>query len=126
VNWNSKQASRLHNYTVQVDPWSTYPPSWETVALSASNAQVQKDGASWTFTGNVVNDSGKELSGETVVIAVLDAQNKLVATNYTFVWPEGDTFPNGATSNYEVTVYLDPNADTTGYTYQVLVQGDVK
>ncbi|KAF0107935.1 MAG: hypothetical protein FD146_1233 [Anaerolineaceae bacterium] len=126
VNWSTKQASRVDRATVQVDPWSTYPSSWEVVALAASNEQVVKNGADWTFIGSVTNNSGQALSGETVIVAVHDAQGNLVASSYSYVTPDGDAIANGQTSAYEVSVYLDPAADTAGYTTQTIVQGDVK
>jgi hypothetical protein len=126
VNWSTKQASRVDSATVQVDPWSTYSSSWEVVALTASNEQVVKDGADWTFVGSVTNNSGQALSGATVIVAVYDAQGNLVATSYSYISPDGDAIANGQTSAYEVGIYLDPAADTTGYTTQTIVQGDVK
>lgn len=126
VNWNEKQASRISRYTIQFDPWATYPSTWETVTLNTSNDQIRMDGATWKFSGEVVNFSGWELSGETVIVALYDAQGILVASTYTYISPEGESIANGQTNSYEVSLYIDPTADTTGYTYRTFAQGDVK
>jgi hypothetical protein len=126
VNWNAKQASRVSSFTVRFDPWATYTPSWEVVALGSTGDQVSKDGATWTFSGSILNNSGRSLSGETIIIAVRDAQGKLIGTTYSYVSPDGDAIAGGQTTFYEVSLYLDPTADTTGYTFQTIVQGDVK
>jgi hypothetical protein len=87
---------------------------------------VQKDGATWTFNGNIINTSDKSLSGATVVVMVIDAQNKLVAMQYTSIFPNGDAIEPGETNAYSVSVDLDPAADATGFTSTTVIVGDVK
>jgi hypothetical protein len=65
------------------------------------------------------------LSTETVVVAIYDGQGSLVATNDTYISPTGDSIASGEASSYEVTIYLDPNVDATGFTFKTIVQGDV-
>jgi hypothetical protein len=125
VNWNAKQASRLSRFTVQADPGGTYPLSGEVVTVTTSNDQVQKDGGIWSFNGNVVNDSGKTLNSETAVVSVYDSGGNLVATGSAYI-SATDVIASGQTDIYNLTIYLDPNIDASGFTYTTTVQGDVQ
>ncbi|MFA5873281.1 MAG: hypothetical protein WC832_04885, partial [Anaerolineales bacterium] len=126
VNYNPDQAALVSTYSSQFDTWYTSPPSNEFVDLVATDGTVQKDGATWTFDGSVSNTSGRNLSGATVVVMVMDGQNKLVAMEYTSINPTGDAIAADETNTYSVSVYLDPAADATGFTTTTLVVGDVK
>ncbi len=126
VNFNSNQASLVNTSSAQADPWFTTPPTNELVDLSATGETVQKNGTTWTFDGSVTNSSGKSLSGATVVVMVMDAQNKLVAMEYTSISPTGDAIAAGETNTYSVSISLDPAADATGFTTTTVVIGDVK
>ncbi len=126
VNTIQEQADALDHYTVQVDPDSTYPTSFEFVALETANGEGTHGGDQvWTFTGEVTNTSDKPLSSFTVVIGIYDGE-ALVATYWTSVYPEGDAMAPGGTLPYEVTVYLDPGVDGTQYQFQTYVQGYVR
>jgi len=124
VNNSDTQAGRVSAYTVQTDPYSTYPSMYEVFALTTKNDQVQKDSDSWTITGDVTNNSSQKLSSETVIVAIYDDGN-LVATDYTYISPTGESIASGETNSYEVTIYLDPNVDASDFTFQTIVQGDV-
>ena len=126
VNWNLKLSSQIQGFTVRVDPSFTYVPTWEVVPLNSNNDVVTIEGGSWTINGNVLNTSGKELSGETVVVSIYDPQGKLVTTTSTRISPEGEAITDGQNSNYEVVLYFAPNVDVSGYTYRTIVQGEVK
>lgn len=126
VDGNAKQASRIVRATVQTDPWYTSPAPHEMVFLTAFGSEILQQGAEWTFRGSFTNDSGRDLIGATVVIAVYDGQRTLAATASAYLVPAGDRIAPGQTVPYEVTILLDPRADTAGYAYQVIVQGEVK
>jgi len=126
VNYNPDQAALLDTYTVQPDTGFTSTPYDEFIDLSAPGESVQKEGATWTFNGTVTNTSGKSLSSITVLAMVMDAQNNLIAMEYTTIYPTGDAIAAGETNTYSVSVYLDPAADATGFTTTTLVVGDVK
>lgn len=126
VGDNPNQASLVSTNSAQPDTRRTSPSSYEFIDLSASGETVQKDGATWTFNGNIINTSDKSLSGATVVVMVMDAQNKLVAMQYTSIFPNGDAIEPGETNAYSVSVDLDPAADATGFTTTTVVVGDVK
>ncbi|HEY5156898.1 MAG TPA: hypothetical protein VII93_02910, partial [Anaerolineales bacterium] len=95
VDYNHDQASLVRTSSAQLDTWFTTPPSYEFVDLTATGETVQKDGATWTFNGSVTNTSGKSLSSATVVTMVMDAQNNLLAMEYTTIYPTGDAIAAG-------------------------------
>jgi len=115
----------VSTFTVQTDPYTTYPATYEVVALTTKNDQVQKNSDSWNITGDVTNTSSQNLSSETVVVAIYDGEGNLVATDYTYVSLTGDSIAPGETNSYEVTIYLDPNVDATNFTFKTIVQGEV-
>jgi hypothetical protein len=125
VNYNPDQAALVATYTVQFDPWSTDPPFYSSVALTPTGETIQKTGATWTVAGNITNTTDQNLNGATVVVAVFDPSGTLVAMGYGYVYPDTDVFAPGAGGAYEVFVYFDPAVDTTGYTTQTIVVGDV-
>jgi len=126
INYNPNQASLVNTTTVQADPWFTYPPTSESVDLAATGETISKTDSTWTFDGSVVNSSNKSLSAATVVVMIMDAQNKLIAMEYTSISPTADAIAPGDTNTYTVSVYLDPAANNTGFTTSTLVVGDVK
>lgn len=126
VNHNPNLAALVSTYSTRFDPWFTSPTSNEFLDLSDTDGTVQKDGATWTFDGSVTNTSDMSMSGITVVAMVMDSQNKLVAMEYTTLYPTGDAIVPGETNPYSISVYLNPTADNTGYTTSVMVVGDVK
>jgi hypothetical protein len=125
VNYSDTQAGRVSTFTVQTDPYSTYPSLYDVVVLSTKNDQVQKNSDSWTITGDVTNTSSQKLSSETVIVAIYDGQGNLVATEYDYVYPAGDNIASNETNSYEVTIYLDPDVDAMDFTFQTIIQGDV-
>jgi hypothetical protein len=125
VNWNEEQAALVSSYTAQIDQWSTYPPFTSMVAIDPVGETIQKTGSTWTVTGSFSNESGSPLTGVTVVTSVYDATNTLMAMGYTYVYPTGEVYATGEGGSYEITIYLDPSADTSGYTTQTYIVGDV-
>ncbi len=125
VNYSADQAALVATFTVQFDPWSTYPPLYSSVALSPTGETVQKLGSTWTVAGNVTNTTDQNLIGFTIVVVVYEPSGTLVAMGYDYVYPDTDVFAPGAGGAYEVYVYFDPAVDTSGYTTQTFVVGDV-
>jgi len=56
----------------------------------------------------------------------MDAQNKLVAMEYTSISPTGTAIAPGDSNPYSVSIYLDPAANNSGFTTSTVVIGDVK
>ena len=126
VNGDSTQASRIDHFTVQIDSYSTFETAIESVLMQTTNDNVNKSGAIWTVTGQVKNSSQKNLSSETVVVMVYDKSGALVAANWDDLFPTGDSFVDGDVASYTIDISFDPGADTSGYTFETLVKGDVK
>lgn len=125
VNWNEEQAALVHSYTVQVDYWNTYPPTNMNIGLTPVGETIQKDGSTWVVNGNFTNTTSDGLSGVTSIVAVYDLNGTLVATGYTYSYPDGDAYLPGDSDTYEIYIYLDPEVDATGYTTQTFVVADV-
>lgn len=124
---NADELARVDTYTIQVDPYWTYATSFDVVALeSANEASTDEGDGQVTFTGDVVNSSSEDLSSATVVLALYDTDNNLVSSNWTSVYPEGDTFAAGESLPFELTLSLPPDLDTTNYTFLTFVQGYVQ
>jgi hypothetical protein len=126
VDSNPNQASLVKINSAQLDLGNTYPPSNEFIDLTATGETVEKNGATWTFNGSFTNTSGKNLSSATVEVMVMDAQNKLVAMEYTSISPSGEAIAAGDINTYLVPVSLDPAVDATGFTTTTVIVGDVK
>jgi hypothetical protein len=126
INYNPDQAALVSTWSVQADPWFTYPPTNELVDLTATGETVTKNGATWTVDGSVSNSSNKNLSGITVVVMIKDKMNNLVAMEYTSISPTTEFIAAGETNPYSVSIYLDPAADATAFTTTTLIVGDVK
>jgi hypothetical protein len=126
VNSNPDEASRLDTFTVQIDDYFTFPSSIETAILISSNESIDKFNNQWMIQGKATNSSKKALSSEIVMVSIYDTANFLVAVNYEWISPTGDSISDGEITSYGIVVILDPNTDTTGYTYRVLVKGEVK
>jgi hypothetical protein len=125
VNYSDTQAALVDSYSVQFDTWSTYEPYYSYADLTYSGETVQKSGGSWTVSGTATNSSTNNLSGITVLVAVFDGADNLVAYNYSYSYPEGEFYAPGDTATYDVYLYLDPTADTSGYYTQTVVIGDI-
>ena len=124
INRVSGQAALISGYSAQIDPAETFAPVQPTVSLSSPDAKFQNDFGTLTVTGNFTNSSGKNLSTVTALAVVRDASGRLIATNaISLNPPSGNVFSPNAQGSYKFYVYLDPNADTTGYSYSLLLQG---
>ena len=128
VNGNQSEANRLVHSTVQIDDYFTFPSSIETVPLKSTNDKTAKNepNTEWTVTGQVANNSSKNLSSVTVMVGVYDDKGNPVAVNYDYISPSGDSIAPGDVNSYKIVVVLDPKAEPTGYTVKTLVKGEVK
>ncbi len=125
VGWNDGQAERVDNYTTQIDPYWTYEAPYETVALKTFTVTESKDGDSWNFTGDVTNDSGKDLSWMIVLVAIYDGDT-LVGTDYYSIYPDGDAFTAGSKGSYDISANVDPLLAGKTLSYEFIIQGAVK
>jgi hypothetical protein len=126
VNNNPDLSSQVNAYSIQYDPWFTSITTNEYVELSATGEIVEKVGGTWTFNGDVPNSSGRNLSGATVAILIMDGQNNLIATQFTSIYPSGDAILPGEINTYSVSVNLDPAVDTSNFITETIIIGDIK
>lgn len=128
LNNSSTGAADVYDrYTVQIDRHWTYETSYDIVVLESANDDVGpgSDGII-EAKGDVTNSSDKELSSIAVVVIILDENEVPVAMEWTSIYPEGDSIAKGDTNSFDVSVYLDPDWDTSNYTFQTIIQGYVK
>jgi len=126
VNFNQDQADLVDSYTIRVDRYWSYAPTFDTVELESANEDVGDDGSGIVkATGEVTNSSTKDLSSIVVIVAIYDG-NTLVGMEWTSLYPTGEVYAPGDTATFEVSVYLDPALDTTNFEFTTYVQGYVK
>jgi hypothetical protein len=125
VDSNPEQAAQVRTYTAQIDPWNTTPPMDNYIDLVSTRETVERDGATWILDGTVTNNSGKELNRITVIASILDAQNNLVAMEYTTIFPSGTVIAKGESNSYSVPIFLDPTMDSSEYTTSITAVGEI-
>ncbi len=127
VNSNPDELARVSSYSVQFDAYGTYETSFDVVALETANESSETgSNGRVDFTGDVVNASGEALSSAIVVLALYDAEDNLVISNWTSVYPDGDTFADGESLPFSLSLYLAPDTDTTDWSFRTFVQGYVE
>lgn len=99
--------------------------NYEYVSLNTENdRQEQADGV-WSFSGEVANNSDKQLSWATVVVALYDQQGQLLATGDTDIYGETGLIEAQSTTAYELDLNLPVDLDPAKVTVKTLVQGMV-
>ena len=123
VNYAAGTYDAADSYRVMIDWNWTYVTSTRLADISTSEDANEYDGYQLNFTGKVVNDSGKDLTGATVIVIITDkATGEVVATDYGWIF---DDIANSATADYEVSVYLPEGFDASTVEYEILVKGDL-
>jgi hypothetical protein len=128
VNYNADEAARIDSFTIQVDHYWTYATTSDFVPLETSDEDNAFEAGTWTVTGNVVNSSAHDLSNLVVVVDLHDADDNILAVGSTTVYPQGDdeAIAEDETVPFEMTIYLDPDLDTSDLQFTTYVQGYVK
>ena len=127
VNSNPDELARVSSYSVQFDAYGTYETSFDVVTLETANESSETASSGRVdFTGDVINDSGEALSSAIVILALYDTEDILVISNWTSVYPDGDTIADGDSLPFEISLYLAPDVDTTGWSFRTFVQGYVE
>jgi hypothetical protein len=126
VNNNTAEMSLVDHFTVQIDRSSTSHPTSQSVELKTSNEQLDKsNNPDWILNGKITNTSNQTLTSETVEIAVYDAKNELVASDWNVINPSSGSIVPGDTNKFNLYVYLDPNVDQQSFTYKTFAAGNV-
>lgn len=115
------------SYTVQIDPRSTsiFTSTELFVTLQASNVKVDTSGGGVTLTGNVVNTSAQSVFGVYVIIAVHDANGKLIASDNTLAGDNNLVAPKGKVT-WTLQTQLPANVDPGTLKYDTIVQAQVQ
>jgi len=126
VGWNDDTAIRVDNYTVQMDPdWTIAAVINEVVSLNTVNLTESVNGNTWEFSGEVTNDSTRELGRFNLMIAAYDGDT-LVAIGESTCFPQDGGYAPGDVESFNITIYLSPDMDASTLTYKVILQGEVK
>ena len=132
VSTNSDEAARLDHYTVQLDPYNTFPSSVQSILPKFLGDTYEKNGDTWSFSGMVGNDSNKFLTDERVIVEVFDENNTLVAVGSETLTSGGDSVLcdncifKGQAISYKIDIYLKLGVDSSKFTYKTLVKGSIK
>ena len=127
-NWTalnnvSDLAQNSARYTVQWDPGWTWDTQYTYIDLPYSDAGYEYDDF-WglVFKGKVSNNSGGSVSSATIVINIRDAAGNLLFTDDAGVYEE---IPDGGSADYEVTIPIELNFDTTNLIYEIIAKGEL-
>jgi hypothetical protein len=112
---------------MQVDPLWTYSIPYPVVMLQTANEVKEPVGVSqYSFRGDVVNNTNADLTSATLILAIFDGTNRLIASNWIIIYPETEVFSPGQTLPFDMSVYLPLDANVSDYSFTTLAQGYVK
>ncbi len=121
VDYVSEAYAAASQYQIFFDWYSIYETFSPAYNISTSDDTNTFDGSTATFSGNVLNNSGRDLDSATVIVALYDkGTGKLIATNYTYV---SGPIANNATGSYEVYLYTESNIDSNNVQYVITAKG---
>jgi hypothetical protein len=112
LNYKTGTIDTARNYYAQWDPYWTWTSTTEHVELSTKNDSYDAGTSLVAFTGDVVNNSGEEVSGATVVISLYDIESEnLIAMGYGGIY---EPIAPNATTAYQVWIDtpMDFNIDS--------------
>lgn len=123
MSYTDDAFGKAEEFLISVDYYWTYESYSELVTISTKGDSNTFDSEEAKFIGYVVNDSGKDLSGATVIVAIYEkGTDKLLATEYDWIF---DDIANGAEAAYEVNIYLPTGLDPTTVDYVITAVGDL-
>jgi hypothetical protein len=121
TNWIVEAYNASTSYQIFVDWYSTYEAYVAPYVITTSEDANTYDGYSANFTGNVVNNSGRDLDSITVVVTLYDkATGELTATNYTYV---SGPITNTGTAAYDMYVYVGSDFDPANVEFTISAYG---
>ncbi len=110
LNYQNGAIDTASNYFVQWDPYWTWSSSSENVELSTDNDNFELSANQVTFTGDVINDSGEEIQGATVIVTLYNKDSgELVAMGYGGIYDP--------IASYQTTPYQIMDRHTCGFRY---------
>jgi hypothetical protein len=124
MSYTQDAYAKAVEYSVNIDFSQTYESSVELVTLS-----TKEDANSFTtgvakFFGEVVNDSGEDLTSATVIVTLYErGTGNLIATNYDWILEE---ISNGDTAAYDVSLPVPQGFDSNNMEYELIVKGEAQ
>jgi hypothetical protein len=123
LNYKDGTIDIASNYYVQWDPYWTWSSSTEYIELTTENDNTEVSTYQVTFTGDVLNDSGDEVDGATVIISLYDIESgDLVATGYGGIY---DPIAPNATTAYQVWIDTPADFDIDSVEIAIVAKGDL-
>jgi len=123
LNYQNGAIDTASNYYVQWDPYWTWSSSSENVDLSINNDSFEGSTNQVTFTGNVINDSGQEVDGATVIVTLYNKESgELVAMGYGGIY---DPIAPNQTTAYEIWIDTPADFDMDTVDYVIVAKGDL-
>jgi hypothetical protein len=123
MDYVSGTHDKATTYHVMIDWYWTWDTTTELVDLATQDDSNTYDKYQGKFIGYVLNNSGKDLTGATVIVTLYEkGTNKPLATDYDWIF---DDIADGATAAYEVNVNIWDGFDPNNVEYVILVKGEL-
>ncbi len=111
------------SYTVQWDPYWTWESFSVHAKLTTQNDTNEVSSTRVTFTGEILNNSGEEVTSATVIVNLYDVETgELVATGYGGVY---DTIPANGVADYTAWIDIPAEFDFDSVHYTITVYGEL-
>ena len=116
---------RVSRYRIIWDAGWTWVSSETTIDIKTANDEQEFVDEGITFTGQIVNNSGKILDKAVVIISVRDKDTgELIATDYSSVYDDMD--PGGKADYYvRIEFPADSGYDESNVDYVIIVKGEL-
>lgn len=123
LNYKAGTVDSASSYTVQWDPYWTWTSTSEYSDLTTQNDTNEVSSYQITFKGEVLNNSGEEVDGATVIVSLYDVESgELVAMGYGGIF---DTIGTNETAEYTVWVDIPTDFDIDSVEYVIIAKGDI-
>ncbi len=123
LNYKVGTIDLASSYTVQWDPYWTWASTSEYIDLATQNDSNEVSSYQITFEGEVLNNSGAEVDGATVIVSLYDVESgELVAMGYGGIY---DPIASNATAEYTAWVSIPVDFDIDSYEYVIIAKGDL-
>lgn len=123
LNYKTGTVDLASSYTVQWDPYWTWTSTSEYIELTTQNDSNEVSSYQITFSGEVLNNSGEEVDGATVIVSLTDvASGELVAMGYGGIY---DPISANGTAEYTVWIDIPADFDIDSVEYVIIAKGDL-
>ena len=122
--WTDERIGLITGYRANIDPGKT-ESIINITELQVENETINKMGLTWSIHGSFSNASAQSLEKVTALISVYSIDDTLIAMGYGFSYPADGKFAPGTTGEYDVTVYLPADIDTSNLVTKTILLADV-